>query len=65
MISLLDGKHNHSQLADSVVQLVEDGKFVLQENGLAVTETDDRNRLAKQQINALLDDFARAGLLTA
>ncbi len=65
MINLLDGKHDHGRLAGAVVNLVEDGKFVLQENGLAVTAADDRNRLAKQQISALLDDFARAGLLTA
>jgi len=63
MIKLLDGKHDHAKLADAVIKLVEDGKFVLQENGLAVSEADDRSRLAKQQVSALLDQFAKAGLL--
>jgi len=64
MIDLLDGEHDHSQLASAVVELVEGGKFVLQENGLAVTKKEDRERLAKQQVGALLNDFAKAGLLT-
>ena len=65
IITLLDGEHDHDSLATAVLKLVEEGKFVLQENGLTVTNPGDLERLAKQQVTALLADFAQAALLIA
>lgn len=63
IILLLDGKHDHQQLADAVVKLVEDDTIVLQENGITVTDADARARLATRQVNAMLEDFSRSALL--
>jgi methyltransferase-like protein/cyclopropane fatty-acyl-phospholipid synthase-like methyltransferase len=65
LVLLLDGKNNQDDLLEKMLKMVGEGKLVLREGEVEITEEDKQHKYAKQFLDRILTELAKRALLVS